>query len=385
MSKKISILSVALIAAMAGMVVSPALGQIKLAFPDASVTNVRLISTTHSLVIVPFLFISGWLTKRLSKKYVLLIALLIYVIGGTGAALANSVEFILAFRAILGMGVGLLMPISTTLVADFYSGDERASMMGKVTGTNQVGGIIAFILAGIFASISWRLPFVIYGIALISFIAVAIWLPKQPSLKKEKQDDGIKIKIPKQVYLLGLAMAGVFLFMYTIPTNMAMYIIQFKIAPTAAIGLLMSCSSVGAMIAGMIFLRYKRLLRSYIVPVQILLMSTSFFIIMSSANPYILAGGILLNGFSWGILIPLIYENVAISSDKTQMVKSMGLVQILMYLAQFMSPIFIGFAVGLFGQTSTRFVYTFTAYAVGVIAVLAFIIVIFKKKTKTVE
>ncbi len=385
MSKKISILSVALVATFSGMIVSPVLGQIKAAFAGASVTYVGLISTMHSIAIIPCLLISGWLANRFSKKGLLLTALLIYAVGGMLGGLAKTIEFILATRLVLGIGVGLLLPINPTLVADFFSGDERASMMGKVSGTNNIGGIIAFTLAGVLAAISWRLPFILYGLALLAFIAVAIWLPKQPPLKKEKKDDGVKIRVPYQVYLLGLSMFGIFAFMYTITTNMAMYIMQNKIAPPAVIGLIMSCATVGAMIAGMIFLRYKRLLRAYIVPVQLLLMSAAFFIIKSAVTPYVLAGGILIFGFGYGMLIPFIYNNVSIFSDKTQMVKSMGTVQILMYFAQFLSPIIFGFVARLFGQTSIKFIYTLDFYVLGAVAVLAFIIVIFKKKPKQEE
>ena len=149
MSQKLAILSISLITVMAGATISPALGSISEAFPEANETSIKLINTLHALFIIPFTFISSRLTKRVSKKSVLAAGLILYVIGGLGGAFAPTLWLLLVSRAVLGIAVGLIMPISTSLIPDFYEGKEKTVMMGRVSASNQLGGIISIVLAGI--------------------------------------------------------------------------------------------------------------------------------------------------------------------------------------------------------------------------------------------
>lgn len=207
---------------MAGAAVAPALGEISVAFPDASQTLVKLINTLHAIWIIPFTFVSSWLTTRYSKKYVLTAGLLLYIIGGVSGALATDIWFLLATRALLGIAVGLIMPIFTSLISDFYEGHEQTDMMGKMSASSQIGGMIAMTIAGILAAISWRFSFGVYGLGLVVLILVRLYLPKQPVPKKKQSTEGANLN--KQIYGLALGMFLVFVFFYSIPTNMAIYL-----------------------------------------------------------------------------------------------------------------------------------------------------------------
>ncbi|WP_062049452.1 hypothetical protein [Bacillus sp. JCM 19034] len=68
---KTAILSVSLLTVMAGAAISPALGDIALAFPEANDTMIKLILTLPSVMIIPFIYVSSHLSKRFSKKSIL--------------------------------------------------------------------------------------------------------------------------------------------------------------------------------------------------------------------------------------------------------------------------------------------------------------------------
>ena len=69
---------------MAGAAISPALGVIAKAFPEASSTMIKLILTAPALTIIPFTFLTSYLTTKFSKSTIVLFGLLIYLIGGIG-------------------------------------------------------------------------------------------------------------------------------------------------------------------------------------------------------------------------------------------------------------------------------------------------------------
>ena len=55
-------------------------------------------------MIIPFSFLSSYLTSKLPKRTIILIGLLIYLVGGIGPQIASSIEVLLLFRLILGAG-----------------------------------------------------------------------------------------------------------------------------------------------------------------------------------------------------------------------------------------------------------------------------------------
>ncbi len=49
--------------------------------------------------------------------------------------------------------------------------------MGLSSAANQLGGVVATLLAGVLANISWRLSFLVYLMGLISIVLCLIFMP----------------------------------------------------------------------------------------------------------------------------------------------------------------------------------------------------------------
>ena len=177
-SLKLAVLSISMITVMAGAAVSPALGNISNAFPDASANLIKMILTIPALFIIMFSLLSGKLTSMFSKRQILITGILIYIIGGVGPAFVSNLNSLLIFRAILGIGCGLIMPISQSLIADFFTGDERTKMTGYSSAASNLMGIISSVIVGGISSINWKYGFYIYLIALIALILNIMVLPK---------------------------------------------------------------------------------------------------------------------------------------------------------------------------------------------------------------
>ena len=217
-----TILSVSLLTIMASAAVSPALAKISQAFPDVSRTVIKLILTLPSLLIIPFSLLSGWLTSRMKKRSILLIGLVVYFIAGVGGGFARNITELLIIRGILGIGIGLIMPLSTTLIADFFEGQARTKMMGLSGSVTNVGGVLFLSASGWLACYSWRLSFGVYSLAVVTFIMVASWLPEPPQTQKAGRSS--KPELPMGIVacaVLGILMMIAF---YAVPTNLALFI-----------------------------------------------------------------------------------------------------------------------------------------------------------------
>src|SRR5699024_3651879 len=122
---------------------------------------------------------------------------------------------------ISGAGVGLVMPLSMSLINGYYTGKERTQMMGYNSAFSNFGGIITMLVAGWLATFGWRVPFNVYFLGLIIFLLIFFFLPKGESQLPVKEKS--KTRLPLAVYGYALAMGGVMLAYYSVATNIALY------------------------------------------------------------------------------------------------------------------------------------------------------------------
>lgn len=218
---KISILSISLLTVMASAAISPALAKISQAFPGTDPTLIKLVLTLPSLLIIPFSLLGGWLASRMKKKHILLIGLVIYFVGGVGGGFAGSIVQLLIIRGVFGIGVGLIIPLSISLIADFSEKEERAKMMGLSGSVSHFGGVVFLLLSGWLACMSWRYAFGVYGLSLLIIIMILLWLP-EPEPKKTAGP--VKAALPVGVYVCAVLGALMMVAFYAAPTSLAMFI-----------------------------------------------------------------------------------------------------------------------------------------------------------------
>ena len=222
---KPAILSVSLLTIMASSAVSPALNEIKNAFPGTLQSDVKLVLTLPALIMIPFSLLSGWFASYFSKKKILYTGLVIYIICGLGGGFAQTFTQLLVIRGLLGIAIGLLMPLSSSLIFDFFEGPARNKMMGLSGSTNQLGGMLFLSVAGILASYSWRYTFGVYLLAIVTILFITFWLPSDPKPQVTKTTKGKeKVKLNFRIFGIAfLAMMSMVVF-FVISTDLALFV-----------------------------------------------------------------------------------------------------------------------------------------------------------------
>lgn len=378
---KPTIISISMATVMAGAAISPALGLIAANFPEADPVIIKLILTAPSLFIIPFTFISSWLTSRIPKRTVALIGLFIYVIAGVGAQFTNTIEMLLAFRFVLGAGVGLVMPLGITLISDHFSGREQVKMMGYNSAFSNFGGIITMMLAGYLAAISWRAPFNVYLMGVVIFIMVFIFLPKDTPLKRDKNVE--KSKMPLLVFGYAAASAGIMLVYYSVATNMALYLEQSNIGGSELAGTVISFTTVGGMITSLTLIQLQDILKSYIMPISIFLMGVAFTgLALSHSVPIILACTCMI-GFGQGILFPLINVKALGLVNPLQSDRVIAIVSSSIFIGQFSSPLILDGIAKVAGFPAIRFQYSVIGIALGITVLLIILSKMFRKNKES--
>ena len=107
-----------------------------------------------STVTVP---IYGKLADVYGRKPVMLAAMALFLFGSMASGQARTMEQLIVFRAIQGIGAGGMQPIAITIVGDIFNINERAKMQGLFGGVWAIAGLAGPLLGGlIVALLSWR-------------------------------------------------------------------------------------------------------------------------------------------------------------------------------------------------------------------------------------
>jgi len=134
----------------------------------------------------------GILSDRTGRKNVISPSLIVYGLGGAGAALAavflkRPYAPILAARVVQGIGAAGTAPIAMALAGDMFQSQERSKALGILEASNGLGKVLSPVLGAGAALLAWWAPFVLYA-ALSIPAAIGVWvLSPEPKEKKQGQ------------------------------------------------------------------------------------------------------------------------------------------------------------------------------------------------------
>lgn len=377
---KPTIISISMATVMAGAAISPALGLIAEAFPNASETTIKLVLTAPSIMIIPFSFLSSFLTTKLTKRTIIMIGLLIYLIGGIGPQFVPNIGLLLAFRLILGMGVGLVTPLAMSLINDYYSGKERTKMMGYNSAFSNFGGIITMLLAGWLATFGWRVPFNVYFLGLVIFILIFFFLPKGEVETEEQNFD--KSKMPLAVFGYAFAMGAIMLAYYSVATNMALYLEQNELGGASLAGTVISFTTVGGMITSLILVQIEMAFKKFVIPVMLSSMGLAFFILSFTNSVPLVMMSVCLVGFGQGSLFPILILRTLDQVKNHHADRAVAITSSFTFLGQFASPLVLDTVSKLAHTTAIRFQYGTLAVTILIVVVISTLYILKSSKTK---
>ena len=367
-SKKVTatILSMSLLTVMAGAAIAPALGIIKAHFSEANCLLVQLIvSMPALLIIVTNLFFLA-ISRRLRTRAIATTGLLLYVAAGAGCFFVDDIYVLLVMRALLGISVGLIMPLSTGLLAYYFPPEEQARLMGLSAAMNQMGGVVATLLAGLLATIEWNCAFLVY---LMGMIAVAmVWLPDEQLGSDNKR--GIPFQ-PRQLLKFHPSVVGMLLLMmifFIFPTNFAIIARQQTTLSTEAVTMIMVGLDVVAFFVGLVFGLLMHTFRQpvkYFAPLFFLLDYAAYLV---PSVVMIIVGSVFI-GIANGVGVPYLNTIASIMGGRNSATTVMPLLSAALYLGQFLSPLIVmPLSRLLFGTSLTG------PYKVGILLCIAFLV-----------
>lgn len=134
--------------------------------------------------------IAGPLSDRYGRRRPLLIGIVAFTVFSIACALAPSIEWLLVFRALQGIGGAAGMVVTLAIARDLFSGVELSRMLSWLALVGATAPIIAPILGGqLTLFMNWRgIFFVLSALGALLLVATLLWLPE--SLSPERRSAG---------------------------------------------------------------------------------------------------------------------------------------------------------------------------------------------------
>lgn len=122
----------------------------------------------------------GPLSDMVGRKPPLYFGLAVFALGGIGCGLAPSIEWLIFFRFVQGIGAAAVMVIPRAIIRDLHTGVEATRLMSLVMLVFSVSPILAPLIgSAVIVPFGWRAVFVAVTIvAALGLILVATLLPE---------------------------------------------------------------------------------------------------------------------------------------------------------------------------------------------------------------
>jgi EmrB/QacA subfamily drug resistance transporter len=147
---------------------------------DATYATVAWTMTAYTLALATVIPITGWAADRFGTKRLYLTSLVLFVAGSALCSVAWDIGPLIGFRALQGLGGGMLMPLGMTIMTH-AAGPQRVGRVMAVLGVPMLLGPIGGPILGgwLVDSASWHWIFLInVPIGLVAFLAAFAVLPK---------------------------------------------------------------------------------------------------------------------------------------------------------------------------------------------------------------
>ncbi len=124
---------------------------------------------------------SGVLADRFGRKPVFQVSMIIWGVGSYLCSTAHSPVELGAYRVLLGLGMGMELPLAQTLMSEFIPARQRGKYLALMDGNWP----IAFICAGlmsyyVLSAYSWRTMFLLGAVPALFLLVIRRYVPESP-------------------------------------------------------------------------------------------------------------------------------------------------------------------------------------------------------------
>src|SRR5919198_186958 len=157
---------------------------------ETSISTIQWVATIYLLAFASVIPLTGWASERFGAKRVWLASLGLFMLGSLLSGVAWSIGSLIAFRAVQGIGGGMIMPLGQAILAQKAGPDRIGRVMGIVGVPMLLAPIFGPVVGGALVdSASWRwIFFVNLPVGAAAFFLAVRLLPEVEPRLHERLD-----------------------------------------------------------------------------------------------------------------------------------------------------------------------------------------------------
>ena len=377
--------SVAALTSLPGLAVSPILEKLATIFPKATDLDLQLLTTLPSLLIIPFILFAGYISNRVGYIKLLYIGLWLFLLSGALYFVAGTIGQLIAVSALLGVGAGIIIPFSTSLVSMFFSGKERTRQYGYVSAITNITLVIATAVAGWLADVEWRLPFLVYLLPLVSIVLV-------PAIKRAEKSIGLQggqgdavVQSGGRIQYTTLVKCMLYYLLITYLVMVVSINLPFLLGgygyDSAVAGAVTSIFFLAMMLPGFFINRLVDVLGRNILLWAMLFIAIGLLDVFYNSTLLFVIIGCVVTGFGYGMAQPYIYDKVSLAASPQRVTYALALLMSMNYVDIVIAPFFVDWVQDMLGVKGERFPFALNA-SLGFVAFLFLLLMNVYKKRK---
>lgn len=367
----IGIWSVSALTSLPGLAVSPILGQLSTIFPHATELDIQMLTSLPSLLIIPFVLLAGKLAEKRDFVRLLRVGLWLFAASGVLYLFSSKMWQLMAVSALLGIGAGLIIPLSTGLISRYFTGTYRVRQFGYSSAITNMTLVVATAVTGYLAEVHWRLPFVVYLLPLVSLV-LSVYLKKDSSSAAGRQAPAASISpvgampaIPGKYgihvrHLIGLmSFYGLVTYVVLVVAFNLPFLMEAHHFSSGNSGLMISLFFLAIMAPGFLLDDVVKILGDKTKLYSLLSIAAGLLLIWISPTEWLIVPGCILVGLGYGVIQPLIYDKTVDTAVPEKTTLALAFVMVMNYLAILLSPFITDFFQWVFHTKSQEFPFIF--------------------------
>ncbi|MET0600793.1 MAG: MFS transporter [Baekduia sp.] len=157
---------------------------------NASVSGLQWTVAAYTVVLASLLMLSGSTADRLGRARVFQWGLVLFTVASLACSLAPSIGWLVAFRALQGVGASMLNPVAMSIIRNtFEDPRERAKAIGIWGAVFGMSLALGPVLGGVLVPLSWRAVFLVnIPIGLAAIALTARFVPESRAPRARRVD-----------------------------------------------------------------------------------------------------------------------------------------------------------------------------------------------------
>ncbi len=155
--------------------------------------------------------IYGKLADKIGRRSIFIFGTLVFIIGSAMCGFSNTMLTLIISRAIQGIGAGAMMPVALTILADMYSAEKRAKMLGLNSTAWGIASVVGPLTGGVIVdTIGWHWIFFInvpIGLVLIGLVSYYL-------VEEKQEKDNKKMDIQGSLFLMTMLLTLLLAFQF---------------------------------------------------------------------------------------------------------------------------------------------------------------------------